>query len=42
MKRIQTNGVTDLNELNNSGGWYWGTDDTGGDLYDAEERFRGE
>ncbi len=40
MKIIQTNGITNINELENSGGWYWETDYTGGDLYEAEELFR--
>ena len=25
MKIIQANGITNINELKNSGGWYWGT-----------------
>ncbi len=40
MKIIQTDGITNIKELENSGGWYWGTDDTSGDLYEAEEMFR--
>lgn len=40
MKIIQTNGITHINELENSGGWYWGTDYASGDLYEAEELFR--
>lgn len=40
MKIIKTNGITNINELENSGGWYWGTDYTSGDLYEAEELFR--
>ena len=39
MKIIQTNGITNINELENSGGWYWGTDYASGDLYEAEELF---
>lgn len=42
MKTIQANGITNINELKNSGGWYWGTDYTDGDLYEAEELFRAE
>ena len=42
MKIIKTNGITNLIELKNSGGWYWGIDYTGGDLYEAEELFRTE
>ena len=42
MKIIQTNGITNINELKNSSGWYWGTDYTDGDLYEAEELFRAE
>ena len=42
MRIIQTDGITNINELKNSGGWHWGTDYTGGDLYEAEELFRGE
>ena len=40
MKFIQTNGITDINELENSNGWYWGIDHTGGDLYEANELFQ--
>ena len=42
MKIIQANGITNINELKNSSGWYWGTDYTDGDLYEAEELFRDE
>ena len=42
MKTIQANGITNINELKNSGGWYWGTDYTSGDLYEAEELFQSE
>ena len=42
MKIIQADGITNINKLKNSGGWYWGTDHTSGDLYDAEELFRAE
>lgn len=40
MKRILTNGITDLQPLQGSCAWYWGTDYTSGDLYEAEELFR--
>lgn len=40
MKIIQTNGVTNINELENSGGWYWGSDYASGDLYEAEELYQ--
>lgn len=40
MKIVATNGITNINELENSGGWYWGTDYASGDLYEAEELFR--
>lgn len=40
MKIVKTNGITNINELKNSGGWYWGMDYTGGDLYEAEALFR--
>lgn len=40
MKIIQTDGITNIVELENSGGWYWGTDYASGDLYEAEEMFR--
>ena len=40
MKTIQTNGITNINELPGSGGWYWGIDCTGGDLYEAQELYR--
>ena len=42
MKIIHANGITNINELKNSSGWYWGTDYTDGDLYEAEELFRDE
>ena len=42
MKIIQANGITNISELKNSSGWYWGTDYTDGDLYEAEELFRDE
>ena len=40
MKRIITNGITDLEPLAGSSEWYWGTDYASGDLYEAEELFR--
>lgn len=40
MKVIQTKGIISFNELENSGGWYWGTDYASGDLYEAEEMIR--
>ena len=40
MKRIITNGITNLEPLAGSSEWYWGTDYTSGDLYEAEELFR--
>ena len=40
MKIIKTDGITNINELENSGGWYWGTDYASGDLYEAEELFQ--
>ena len=40
MKRIITNGITNLEPLPGSSEWYWGTDYASGDLYEAEELFR--
>ena len=40
MKRIITNGITDLEPLTGSSEWYWGTDYASNDLYEAEELFR--
>ena len=40
MKRIITNGITDLEPLAGSSEWYWGADNASGDLYEAEELFR--
>lgn len=40
MKKISTQGITYIEPLEGSGGWYWGIDHTGGDLYEAEELFR--
>ena len=40
MKRIVTNGITNLEPLQGSGEWYWGADYASGDLYEAEELFQ--
>lgn len=40
MKRIVTNGITNLEPLTGSREWYWGADYASGDLYEAEELFR--
>ena len=40
MKRIVTNGITNLEPLIGSCDWYWGADYASGDLYEAEELFR--
>ena len=40
MKRIITNGITNLEPLPGSGEWYWGTDYASGDLHEAEDTFR--
>lgn len=39
IRRIPTGGISHLDPLPGSGGWYWGTDFTSGDLYEAEELF---
>ena len=39
MKKIETKGISYLTPLNGSGGWYWGSDYTDGDLYEAEELY---
>lgn len=39
MKRIVTNGITNLEPLQGSSEWYWGADHASGDLYEAEELF---
>lgn len=39
MKRIVTNGITNLEPLTGSREWYWGADYASGDLYEAEELF---
>ena len=40
MKRIITNGITNLEPLPGSSEWYWGSDYASNDLYEAEELFR--
>lgn len=40
MKRIVTNGITNLEPLTGSRDWYWGADYASGDLHEAEELFR--
>lgn len=40
-KYIQTGGISYCNPLEGTGVWYWGMDDTHGDLYEAEELFLG-
>ena len=40
IRQIQTGGISFLQPLVGSGNWYWGTDYTSGDLYEAEELFR--
>lgn len=42
MKKINTQGITDISPIEGGTEWYWGTDVTGGDLYEAEELFRSE
>lgn len=37
---IRTGGVQYLEPLRGSGDWYWGSDYTSGDLYEAEELYR--
>ena len=39
MKIIETKGIIYLERFNASTDWYWGTDYTCGDLYEAEEVF---
>ncbi|MBR5381819.1 MAG: hypothetical protein IK136_04280 [Oscillospiraceae bacterium] len=39
MKRIVTNGIGYLERLTGSSEWYWGSDYTSGDLYEARELF---
>ena len=40
IQRIKTGGIAYLAPLPGSGDWYWGTDYTSGDLYEAEELYR--
>ncbi len=40
IKRINTGGIAYLEPLAGSREWYWGTDYTSGDLYEAEELYR--
>lgn len=40
MQIIKTQGITYLEPLDDAQTWYWGTDCTSGDLYEAEELFR--
>jgi len=40
IQKIKTGGISYLAPLAGSGGWYWGTDHTSGDLYEAEELYR--
>ena len=40
IKRINTGGISYLAPLTGSRAWYWGTDFTSGDLYEAEELYR--
>lgn len=37
---IKTDGITNLERLEGTDRWYWGTDYASGDLYEAEELFR--
>ena len=39
MKRITTNGITNLEPLTGSREWYWGADYASGDLYEAGGTF---
>ncbi len=40
MKPIQTNGIPFIQPLQECPEWYWGSDYTSGDLYEAEELFQ--
>ncbi len=40
IKEIKTGGISYLAPLSGSADWYWGTDFTSGDLYEAEELWR--
>lgn len=39
MKIVETNGITYLEKFDSCSEWYWGTNYTSGDLYEAEEIF---
>ena len=39
MKVIETKGITYLEKFDETAEWYWGSNYTGGDLYEAEEIF---
>lgn len=39
MRVIETNGITYLEKFDSCSEWYWGTNYTSGDLYEAEEIF---
>ena len=41
IKRIAVPGITYITELPGKAGWFWGTDHASGDLYEAEELYRG-
>ena len=40
LKHIHTGGISYIEPLAGSGGWYWGTDRTYGDLYEAHELYK--
>lgn len=40
VKTVETGGISYLAPLTGSPDWYWGTDHTHGDLYEAEELYR--
>jgi len=40
LKVIDTGGILNIHPLDNCPEWYWGTDYSCGDLYEAEEVFR--
>ena len=40
IKQIKTGGIAYLQPLTGSHDWYWGTDYTSGDLYEAEDLYR--
>ena len=39
IRKVRTGSISYLEVLRGSGGWYWGTDYTSGDLYEAEELY---